>query len=299
MSVIGSTKQDRIFMIFNNLLLVIAFLLVAYPLIYIISSSLSSTSAVLAGRVTFFPVEPTLKGYKAVFENKHILTGYSNSILYTIFGTLINVIVTLLAAYPLSRVDFKQRNFFMFLFTFTMFFNGGLIPTYILINQLGMINTRWVMIIPTALSVWNMIITRTYFQSTISTELLEAAQIDGCGDFKFFGIVVLPLSKSIIAVITLFYAVGHWNAFFNGFIYLSKKDLFPLQLILREILILNQIDSTMITNVVNVEEMAAKEGLRELLKYSVIIVASIPVLCIYPFVQKHFVKGVMIGSIKG
>jgi putative aldouronate transport system permease protein len=221
MSVIGSTKQDRIFMIFNNLLLVIAFLLVAYPLIYIISSSLSSTSAVLAGRVTFFPVEPTLKGYKAVFENKHILTGYSNSILYTIFGTLINVIVTLLAAYPLSRVDFKQRNFFMFLFTFTMFFNGGLIPTYILINQLGMINTRWVMIIPTALSVWNMIITRTYFQSTISTELLEAAQIDGCGDFKFFGIVVLPLSKSIIAVITLFYAVGHWNAFFNGFIYLS------------------------------------------------------------------------------
>lgn len=293
------TKGDKVFLFINNFILIVTFILVAYPLIYIVSSSFSSTSAVMAGKVKLLPVEPTLAGYKAVFENKYILSGYANSFFYTFFGTLINVIVTLLAAYPLSRKDFRQRNIFMFIFSFTMFFNGGLIPTYILINKLGMINTRWVMIVPGALSVWNMIITRTYFQSTISDELLEAAQIDGCSDFKFFAIVVLPLSKAIIAVITLFYAVGHWNAFFSAFIYLSNKKLFPLQLILREILVLNDIDVTMLTNVVNVEEMEAKEGLRELLKYSLIIVASVPVLCIYPFVQKYFVKGVMIGSIKG
>jgi multiple sugar transport system permease protein/putative aldouronate transport system permease protein len=214
------------------------------------------------------------------------------------FGTIVNVIMTIMAAYPLSRPDFKARNIIMGLFAFTMFFGGGMIPTYILINKLGLINNRLVMIIPGALSVWNVIITRTYFQTTISNELLEAAQLDGCSDAKFIIKVVIPLSGAIIAVITLFYAVGHWNAFFNAFIYLNDKKLFPLQLILREVLVLSEIDVSMIAGV-RMEEIEAREGIKELLKYSLIVAASAPVLCMYPFVQKYFVKGVMIGAIKG
>lgn len=206
--------------------------------------------------------------------------------------------MTILAAYPLSRKDFKARKFFMMLFAITMWFSGGLIPSYILINKLGMINTRWVMIIPGALSVWNMIITRTYFESNISQDILDAAQIDGCNDVHFLIKIVLPLSGAIIAVIALFYAVGHWNAFFNAFIYLNEKKYFPLQLILREVLILSQIDVSMLSGV-RMEEIEAREGIKELLKYSLIVVASVPVLILYPFVQRFFVKGVMIGSIKG
>jgi len=293
-----NSKGDKVFLFFNNVFLTVVFLLVLYPLIYILSSSFSSTSAVIAGRVWLWPVDFSLRGYKAVFENAYIISGYTNSAIYMVAGTIVNVFMTILAAYPLSRKDFKARNFFMLIFAFTMWFSGGLIPSYILINSLGMINTRWVMIIPGAISVWNMIITRTYFESTISRELLEAAQIDGCNDFKFVTKIVLPLSGAIIAVITLFYAVGHWNAFFNAFIYLNEKKLFPLQLILREILVLSQIDISMISGI-RMEEIEAREGIKELLKYSLIIVASVPVLILYPFVQRYFVKGVMIGSLKG
>ncbi len=293
-----NTKGDRVFYLVNNILLFAVFIIVFYPLIYILSSSFSSTSAVISGRVWLWPVEPTLRGYKAVFDNPYIVSGYLNTIFYTFFGTIINVIMTILAAYPLSRKDFKARKFFMMLFAITMWFSGGLIPSYILINKLGMINTRWVMIIPGALSVWNMIITRTYFESNISQDILDAAQIDGCNDVHFLIKIVLPLSGAIIAVIALFYAVGHWNAFFNAFIYLNEKKYFPLQLILREVLILSQIDVSMLSGV-RMEEIEAREGIKELLKYSLIVVASVPVLILYPFVQRFFVKGVMIGSIKG
>jgi putative aldouronate transport system permease protein len=298
MSRIQKTQGDKIFDAVNYALLTIVLVIILYPLIYVFSSSFSSTSAVMAGRVWLLPVEPTLRGYKAISEHKYILSGYANSFYYMFFGTIVNVIMTIMAAYPLSRKDFKARNLIMGLFVFTMFFGGGMIPTYILINQLGLINKRLVMIIPGALSVWNVIITRTYFQTNISDELLEAAQLDGCSDIKFILQVVIPLSGAIIAVITLFYAVGHWNAFFNAFIYLHDKNLFPLQLILREVLILSEIDVSMIASV-RMEEIEAREGIKELLKYSLIVAASLPVLCMYPFVQKYFVKGVMIGAIKG
>ena len=288
--------EDRIFDIINTIILSSALIIVAYPLIYVLSASFSSRHAILSGRVWLLPVEPSLEGYQAVFENKSILTGYWNSFIYASIGTLVNVIFTIATAYPLSRKDFKARNILMFLFTFTMIFQGGLIPTYLVVRSLGLINTRAVMIIPLAIGVYQVIIARTYYQTTISNELLEAAKLDGCNDFQFIWVVVIPLSKAITAVLVLFYAVMHWNSFFQAFIYLSKAELFPLQIILRDILIMNQIDANMI---VDPEEMEAMLGLAELLKFSLIIVASVPVLCIYPFVQKHFVKGVMIGAIKG
>lgn len=292
------TKNDKVFDTINTAFSSFVFLIVIYPLIYILSSSFSSTSAVITGKVWLFPVEPSLIGYKAVFTNGYILSGYANTIFYTFFGTIVNLAVTILAAYPLSRKDFRYRNPIMFIFAFTMFFSGGLIPTYLLINRLGMINTRWVMIIPPALNVWNMIIMRTYFQANISDELLEAAKMDGCSDFRFLLRVALPLSGAIIAVMTLFYAVFHWNAFFSAFIYLSEKRLYPLQLILREILVLSQIDVTEMASE-SIDELMYRQGLADLLKYSLIIVASVPVLMLYPFIQRYFVKGVMIGAIKG
>lgn len=292
---IKDTRVDKIFTVANYLVLCILLIIFLYPLIFIVSSSFSSTEAVVAGKVWLLPVEFSLKGYKAVFSYKQIWTGYGNSLFYMIVGTTINITLTILAAYPLSRKDFYGRNFFMFLFLFTMLFSGGLIPNYLLVNELGMLNTRWAMIIPNAMSVFNVIITRTYFKMTISDELHEAAKMDGCSDFRFLRSVVLPLSGPIIAVMSLFYAVGHWNAFFNALIYLRNQDLFPLQLILNNILVQNEVDPEMF---VDVESQAAIAGLRELLKYSLIVVASVPVLVIYPFVQRHFVKGIMIGSVK-
>ena len=289
------SNEDRIFSIVNNILLFFVLAIVTFPIIFIINASFSSANAVMAGKVWLWPVDVTLKGYKAVFSYKPTVTGYLNTLFYTFAGTLLNLIVTIAAAYPLSRKDFKTRNFFMLLFTFVMLFSGGLIPNYIIINKLGLINTRAAMLLPTALSIWNMIIMRTFFSSYISTELLESAKLDGCSDIKFLVFIALPISGAIIAVISLFYAVGHWNSYFNALIYLNDKNLYPLQLILREVLVLNTIDIEMI----DVRELAARQDLKEVLKYSLIVVSSLPVLCFYPFVQKFFVKGVMIGSIKG
>lgn len=289
------TNEDRVFTIVNNALLFIVLASVTFPLIFIINASFSSANAVNSGRVFLWPVDVTLKGYKAVFSYKPAATGYINTLFYTSIGTILNLIVTIAAAYPLSRKDLKTRNFFMLIFTFVMLFSGGLIPNYIIINKLGLINTRAAMIIPTAMSVWNMIIMRTYYASYISTELLESAKLDGCSDIKFLAYIVLPISGAIIAVISLFYAVGHWNSYFNALIYLNDRSLYPLQLILREVLVLSTIDIELI----DVRELAARQDLKEVLKFSLIVVSSLPVLCIYPFVQKFFVKGVMIGSIKG
>ena len=287
---------DRIYYTVIHVILIVLLIIVLYPLIFVVSSSFSSPDAVSAGRVFLWPVDPSLEGYRAVFENGDVVSGYGNTILYTVLGTLINVAVTMVAAYPLSRKDLPGKSFFLFLFTFTMIFSGGMIPTYILIKDLHMINTLWAMVVPGALSVYNLMITRTYLQESIPGELLEAAQIDGCGDGRYFFSIVLPLSKAIIAVLVLFYAIGHWNAYFNAFLYLNDRKLFPLQLVLREILIANTIDTS---TIVDPEVAAAKQGMADLLKYSLIIVSTVPVMCLYPFVQKYFVKGVMIGSIKG
>lgn len=296
MNDIKISKGDKAFLAINDLFLLIVFLIVLYPLIYILSSSFSSPQAVISGDVWLWPVDFSLEGYKAVFKNNQIMTGFKNTFLYTIAGTVINVLMTILAAYPLSRKEFRIRNFVMFLFVFTMLFDAGLIPTYITIKEYGMLNTRWAMLIPMAIIVFNVIIARTYYQSTISDELYEAAQLDGCSHFHFLIKIVLPLSKAITAVLALFYAVFHWNAFFSALIYLSDRELFPLQIILRDILVANTIDANMI---LDPELMVAKEGMADLLKYSMIIIASLPVWIAYPFVQKYFVKGVMIGAIKG
>jgi putative aldouronate transport system permease protein len=295
-SSIRETIKDRLFTLTNYVILSLFLITIMYPLIYITSSSISSSEAVVSGRVWLWPVNPTLDGYSAVFKHKLIVSGFINSIYYTVLGTLINVFMTILAAYPLSRRDFYGKNVFMFLFVFTFMFSGGLIPSYLLVRDLNMLNTTWSMVLPGALAVWNMIITRTYFQTTIPDELLEAAQLDGCTDIQFVWKIVLPLSGPIIAVITLFYAVGHWNSFFNALIYLKSQNLYPLQLVLRDILVQNDVDLNML---VDVQEAAKREGLRELLKYSLIVVSTAPLMVVYPFVQKYFVKGIMIGSLKG
>ncbi len=293
---IRESLPDRLFMGVVYVFLILSLIVVAYPLIYIVSSSFSSSSAVISGKVWLFPVEPTLRGYEAVFQNPQIVKGYGNSLFYTVFGTLLNVIMTITAAYPLSRKDFHGRNLITALFVFTMLFSGGLIPYYLTVKELGLLDTRWAMIVPGALSVWQVIIARTFFQTSIPTELTEAAHMDGCGDFKFLLRIVLPLSKPIIAVLVLMYAIGHWNAYFDALIFLKTADLYPLQIVLRNILILNSVDATMIKDV---DELAERQGLKELLKYSLIVVASAPVLMLYPFVQQHFVKGLLIGSVKG
>ena len=290
------TSGDKHFFLFNDFLLVFALLIVAYPLIYVFSASFSSPSAVMSGRVKLWPVELSLEGYKAVFQESKVWTGYANTLFYTTIGTVINVVLTIMCAYPLSRKDFVGRNAFMFIVTFTMIFSGGMLPTYIVIKQLGMINTRWAMLLPGAIGAYNVIIARTYYQTNISDELLDAAYLDGCDNIRFLLRVVIPLTAPITAVMVLFYAVGHWNTYFNAFIYLSNRKLFPLQLFLREILVLNQITSNM---TYDPEIAAARQGLADLLKFSLIIVASLPIWCAYPFVQKYFVKGIMIGAIKG
>lgn len=287
---------DKIFIILIYVLLTLAMLIVLLPLIYIVSASFSDSQAVIANEVWLWPVRPTLRGYEAVFKNKNILTGFSNSFFYMIVGTAVNILMTILCAFPLSRKEFTARNKVAMIFIFTMYFSGGLIPSYMLVNRLGLVNTRWALIIPSAMSTYFMIICRTYFINSIPDELYEAGQIDGCTPFKYLLRVVIPLSKPIIAVLTLYYGVGKWNSYFDAMIYLKDQALVPLQIVLRDILILNKIDYTMISDA---SALAAQRGLTDLLKYSTIVVASVPVLCIYPFVQKHFVKGVMIGAVKG
>lgn len=290
------SSGDKIFTIILHIFLLLALLIVLLPLMYVVSASFSDPQAVIRNEVWLFPVRPTLRGYEAVFRNKNILTGFYNSFIYLIVGTTVNIVMTVLCAYPLSRKEFTARNKIAMIFVFTMYFSGGLIPSYMLVKYLGLINTRWAIIIPSAMSTYNMIICRTYFVNSIPDELYEAAQLDGCTPFKYLMKVVIPLSKPIIAVLTLYYGIAKWNSYFDAMIYLSNKQYFPLQIILRDILILNDIDYTMITDA---RAIAAQRGLTDLLKYSTIVVASLPVLIMYPFAQKYFVEGIMIGAVKG
>lgn len=293
-SKIQDSFGDRVFMFFVYAFLTVCLLLVLYPLIYIVSASISDPVAVTAGKVWLWPVDISLRGYEVTFQNSQIITGYLNSLFYTVFGTLISVVLTVLIAYPLSRRDLYGTNVIMFLITFTLIFSGGLIPTYLVVKDLGMIDTRWALLIPNAVAAFQVIIARTFFRSAIPMELVEAAELDGCNDLQFLWAVVLPLSKPIIAVLALMYAVSQWNGYFDALIYLKSSDLQPLQIVLRNILILNTTSSSM-----DAIAMAERQRLADLLKYCLVVVATVPVLLIYPFVQRYFVKGMLIGSIKG
>ncbi|WP_376774424.1 carbohydrate ABC transporter permease [Paenibacillus eucommiae] len=284
------------FSVLNYLILSMTLLIVLYPLVFVLIASLSSPETVIRGEVWIWPKGFNLDAYSRVFQNKDIMSGYLNTIMYTIAGTAINLVMTVLAAYPLSRKDLKGRNVIVMFMMFTMFFSGGLIPTYMIIKNMGLINTFWAMVVPNAVSVFNIIIMRTFFQHTIPNEVQEAAVMDGCSNMNILVRIVLPLSMPIIAVMILFYGVGHWNAYFNALIYLSDRDKFPLQLILREILVQNQTQDMMDLN----SESASQQALvAASIKYAVIIVTNVPVLLLYPFLQKYFVKGVMVGAIKG
>ncbi|MFF1816621.1 carbohydrate ABC transporter permease [Kribbella sp. NPDC058245] len=293
---VQETRSDRIVMICNYTALGLFTLAVLYPLVYVLSASLSDPKNVVSGKVWLWPVGVSIESFKAVFDYDSIVSGFSNSILYAVGGSLLATVLTLFAAYPLSRKGLPGKGLIMGLFVFTMMFSGGLIPSYLVVDRLGLLNTRWAIILPAALAVWNMIITRTFFQNTIPEELVEAAKVDGCTDFGFFWRIVLPLSKPIIAVNLLFYAVAQWNSWFSALIYLTNEQLFPLQLVLRQILLQNQFDPSQVRDTA---ELIRMKELQEQLKYSLIVIATIPPLLVYPFVQKHFVKGAMVGSLKG
>lgn len=287
---------DSVFDVLNNIFLGFFFLIVLYPLVYIISSSFSDPQAVIERRVWLWPVDWSLASYKAVFSNSQIGRGYLNSILYVISGTFVSVMLSMLLAYPLSRKEFHGRKLVTAFIMFTMLFSGGLVPLYLVVRNLGIYDTRFALILPNAINVWNVIIMRTFLAETITDELYDAAQIDGCSDLYFLFKIVFPLSGAIVAVMALFYGVVIWNSYFDALVFLQDQSLYPLQIVLRNILIINKTNASMMTDVA---AAINKQGLAETVRYSLIVVASIPLLVVYPFVQRHFVKGVMIGSVKG
>jgi putative aldouronate transport system permease protein len=288
-------QQDRIF---NTIVYSVAFLImiiILYPLYFIVIASFSDPSAVTTGKVWFFPVGFTLDGYKELLANSSIWVGYRNTILYALMGTFISLAVNIPAAYTLSRKDLVGRLPLTIFFLVTMFFSGGLIPIFLTVRDFGLYNTFWVLVLPFSVSVYNIVVARTFFESSIPSELWESANLDGCGNLRFFFSFVLPLSKAIIAVLALWSLVGQWNSYFNALIYLRDTALYPLQLILRNILVSNQMQSAMGTG------EAAQIALRtaNLIRYAAIIVSTVPIMCVYPFVQKYFNQGVMIGAVKG
>ena len=290
------SASDKWFYFIDYSLLIFIGLIILLPLLHIFSQAFSDPQSVLAGRVLFWPRYFTLNTIKLILRNPNIRTGYLNTLFYASAGTVINLAMTLMTAYPLSRSGFAGRNIFMLIFTFTMMFGGGMIPTYILIKDLGLLDTRWVMLLPGAMTVWNMILARTFLQNTIPKEMYESADLDGASNIRILVSIVLPLSAPIIAVLTLFYAVGHWNSYFDAMMYLRSQRLFNIQLILRNAIanisaLLNQSD--------NLAELEKTTAYAEASKYAIIVVSMVPVLIIYPFVQKYFIKGIMIGAIKG
>ena len=290
----STRPPDHLFMTIVYAFCAIALIAILIPLIFVVAASFSSPDALLSAKVFLWPVDFTLRGYKMVFDHDLLPLSFWNSIVYTVVGTVINLVLTVLAAYPLSRKDLAVRNPIMMLFAFTMLFNGGMIPTYLLVRDLGMLDTMWAILLPTAISVWNLIITRTYFQTSIPQEILESASIDGCNDFQFLIRMVIPLSVPILAVNVLLYAVGHWNSYFNEMIYLSTNTKYPLQLILRDILLNDQSAGTM-----DVTQQLERQKTQYLLQYSSMVVGTVPLMLLYPAVQKYFIKGIMVGAVKG
>lgn len=293
---IKQPRVDTIFDIVNYAALALLLFLIAYPLLFVLSASVSDPQAVASGKVILWPVGFNLLGYKKILGYTSIWVGYRNTLFYAALGTAINLFMTVTLAFPLSRSDFKARGIINLMITITMFFSGGMIPSYLVVRSLGLINTVWAVMIPVALSTWNVIITRTNFQTNIPKELQEAAACDGCTNLRFLLSVVLPLSMPVLAVMVLYYASGHWNSYFNAMLYLQNERLFPLQLFLRRIFIQNE---TMDILTADPSAILEQQRLAGLIKYCIIVVATVPMLILYPFIQKHFVKGVMVGSIKG
>lgn len=287
--------MDAVALTLSTLLLII----VLYPLVYIVSASFSEPSEVALGNVVLFPKGFTLEGYQYILKYDDIWLGYRNSLFYTIVGTLMNLAVTLPAAYALSRKDMPGNGIFTALFASTMFFSGGLIPTYLVYKKMQMINTVWCMLIPGLITMWNTIVSRTYFTNSIPYELQESSKIDGCSDIRLFVTIILPLSMPIVAVIAMYYAVRHWNAYFNAMIYLNRRELFPLQLFLRNILILDTTQELIGADAETQREVLRLAQLKESMKFGIIVVSALPMLIMYPFFQRYFAKGTMVGAIKG
>lgn len=294
---IREPRVDRAYHVINMCLLSLLTLSVLYPLIYVFSSSVSSAEAITSGAVKLWPVGFNMDAYKSIIDAPPLMRGLLNSIIYAVGGALIGTVLTVLAAYPLSRPDLPGRRFLTFFILIPTMFSAGIIPNYIVVQQLGLLNTRWAIILPGAMAVFNVIITRTYYQLNIPPELLEAARVDGASDGRFFLQIALPLSKPIIAVNLLFYAVGQWNGWFSAMLYLTRQDLYPLQLVLREVLTLASVNPTDLGSM-SAAEFARRQDLFNKLRYALIVVAMIPPLIAYPFVQRHFVKGALIGSLK-
>ena len=288
--------SDIVFSTIINVVLFLLTIMILYPLYFVIIASISDPNAVASGQVILFPKGFTIEGYQYILKDKRIWTGYFNTIIYTFFGTLLALVITIPAGYALSRRDLMGRNIIMKIVMFTKFFSGGLIPTYLIVSALGLVDTRYVLIILGSFNVFNLILCRTFFVNTLPHELQEAAEVDGCGIVRYFFSIVLPLSKAIIAIMVLYYAVGHWNSFFTSLIYVNDSSLYPLQMILRDILIKGQ---SIQADVADPEMLEYMRQIARTIKYGVIIISSLPVLVMYPMVQKYFVKGVMIGSVKG
>ena len=294
---IRDPKVDRTYYVVSYILLFGFTLIVLYPLVYVLSASFSNAQAIANNEVILWPVGFTLDAYKTILESPNLITGFVNSVIYTVAGSLIGTALTVLAGYGTARDDVPFRKVITFFFLIPTLFAGGIVPTYIVVRELGLLDTRWAIILPGAMSVFNVIITRTFYQLSVPNELLEAAKVDGASDFRFFFGVALPLSKPIIAVNLLFYGVTQWNGWFNAFLYTSNPSLQPLQLVLRELLSQSAINPAMIGSG-DVAELLRRKELFDKLKYAMIVVAMIPPLIAYPFVQKHFVKGALIGSLK-
>lgn len=288
---------DRRFYIMNGIVMGAIFLLYAWPLWFVVIASISDPNLVTSGKVILLPKEFHLNGYKLILEYKEILTGYVNSILYTVFGTALNLIMTILAAYPISRTNFLPRRFITVFLVFTMYFSGGLIPLFLQVRGLGLYNSPLAMLIPGAVSVYNVLILRSFFMYGVPKSLEEAAFLDGANTFQMLIRIILPLVKPTLAVLVLYYAVGHWNDYFSALIYLKDKSLMPLQTVLRDILIVGKID--MVSSGMEMQAVIEKMKTAQTLKYSVIIVSTVPLMLVYPFIQKYFVRGIMLGAVKG
>ena len=296
MSTVKRSRADTLFVAVNFVILALVAIVVAYPIIYVLSASFSDPIAITEGRVFLLPVGVTLENYKLVFGYGQLWRGYLNSLFYTVAGTALNLILTMLMAFSLSEKNLPLKKLFMGLLTFTMLFSGGLIPSYLLMKNLGLIDTVWVLIIPGGVAVYNVIVSRTFMESNVPQELREATQIDGCSDARYFFSILLPLSQAVISVISLYYAVAHWNSYFSALIYIRDKQLQPLQLILRSILLSTRVS---LNEFEDPDLLEGKIGLEFLVKFALIVVSSAPIMCLYPFVQKFFAKGVMLGSVKG
>lgn len=292
---IRKSKEDKIFDFIIYLTAVLLVIITLYPMYFIVIASISNPTDVSSGNIVLWPKRINMRGYEQLLNYKQLWVGYKNTIIYALLGTGMNLIVNISASYALSRKDLIGKKLITFYYLVPMFFGGGLIPTYLIVKNFGLLDTRWVMILPFSVITYYIIVGRTFFSNNIPDDLWEAAQIDGCGNLTFFFKIVLPLSKAVIAVIALWSAVGHWNAYFNALIYLRSDVLQPLQIVLRNILISNQTMSMMMTGTAATEARQAAE----LIKYGVIVVSSAPIMCMYPFVQKYFNQGVMIGAVKG